>query len=115
MSDVLSAGEVVHVVCRRRFADDVRRHMVGEVMFVDNGVARIDAFLFVYDRSTGHFIRRPRMDRVVALTDSANVVTILPPRIDVESLDYAEGGPKLTLTDGGDFEMDISEFAASGT
>ena len=111
MSDVLSSGDIVHVVGRRRFTDDVRRHLVGEVLFVDGGVARIDAFVFAYDPYSATFIKRPRMDRLVSLIDDANVITVLPQRTDVETLHYREDDQTLVLTDGAEFEMDISEFS----
>jgi len=110
MSEVLSAGDTVHVVCRRAFDGDVERHLLGETMYADAGVVRVDAYAFVYDAEYGAFVKRPRMDRLVALNDAMNVVTILPKTIDIESLDYKQDGVHLVLTNGS-FELDLSEFA----
>ena len=38
-SNVLSPGEKIHVMHRRRFEKDVRRHFVGEVEGYEQGVA----------------------------------------------------------------------------
>ena len=44
---ILSPGDKIHVMHRRRFEKDVRRHFVGEVKGYEQGVARASGYVFV--------------------------------------------------------------------
>ncbi len=57
---ILSPGEKIHVIHRRRFEKDVRRHFVGEVQGYEQGVARASGYVFVIDDLNKHlFVKRP--------------------------------------------------------
>ena len=113
--DLLKSGEVVHLIERRMFPDDVRRHFVGEVEAASDRAIRLRGYLFVYDSGAGKFLRKPELrTRVVALDTRVgiNVLPEGPSGEDVHHSHDAEGN--LSITDGREFELDISEFSAKG-
>ena len=57
--DVLNSGEVVHLIEKRVFPDDVRRHFVGEIEVASDRAIRVRGYLFVYDSGTSKFLRKP--------------------------------------------------------
>jgi hypothetical protein len=99
-SAILSPGEKIHVMHRRRFEKDVRRHFVGEVHGYEQGVARASGYVFVIDDLNKHlFVKRP--DRRTKL---------IPQTVEVESVAYELKDRSLVVTDGGDWAMDVKEF-----
>jgi hypothetical protein len=105
-------GEIVHVIERRLFPGDVRRHFVGEIEACSDSALRVKGFLFVYDSGASCFARKPELrTRLIAL-DNRVILNILPEGVSVEAVEYShdtEGN--LTLIDGAGFELDISEFS----
>ena len=60
MPSILKPGEKVHIILRRRFDKDVRRHFAGEVEVYESGVARATGYVFVIDDLSKHlFVKRP--------------------------------------------------------
>lgn len=55
---IVNRGEIVHVVTRRLFDGDLRRHFVGKVEEAEGCVARLKGYTFVYDEATNQFVRR---------------------------------------------------------
>ena len=109
---MLKPEERIHVITRRNFEDDLRRHFVGHVIEANDVTARIEGYVFVHDPNTNAFVRRERKRvRIVSLSDAGNVINVLPPTIDLDRLTYRtsrEG--RLVVTDGASFELDINEF-----
>ena len=109
---VVAPGEKLLVVSRPLFAQDARRHFIGEVIAVADGLARLQGFVFVYEPARGQFIRRadPRT-RIVGLGDALLVIKVLPHDVPLEALSHVLGADgSLELTDGRGFAMDIHEF-----
>jgi hypothetical protein len=111
---VLKLGEKIHVIVRRRWEDDLRRHFVGEVTDATENVVRIKGYVFVFHPGTNKYIKRPDLrDRIVSLTDSGNIINILPPAVDLDKVSYQTSrDERLVLTDG-EYSLDINEFGAS--
>ena len=111
--DVLKSGEVVHLIEKRVFPDDVRRHFVGKIEVAGDRAIRVKGFLFVYDSGAGKFLRKPEVRIRVVPMDNRVVINVLPEGITVEDLHYAhDADGNLSLTDDREFELDISEFSA---
>ena len=55
---LLEKGEKVHVIERRVFDGDARRHFVGEVEEVNDTAIRATGYTFVCNPMTGNFDRR---------------------------------------------------------
>jgi hypothetical protein len=53
--ELVKPGEVVHVIERRLFSGDVRRHFVGEIEACTDRALRLKGYLFVYDSGASAF------------------------------------------------------------
>lgn len=112
---ILEQGEKVHIIVRRRFEDDLRRHFIGEVVDVDTTVARLKGNTFVLDTTSNQYIRRPDMRiRIIGLSDSGSIINVLPVNADLEQAKYTQNAEnRLVVTDGKTFSLDINEFGTS--
>jgi hypothetical protein len=108
---ILKPGEKVHIILRRRFEKDVRRHFAGEVEVYESGVARASGYVFVIDDLSKHlFVKRPdKRTKVFPLTDGELIINVLPPSVDVEKVHYELKARSLIVTDGS-WQMDVKEF-----
>ncbi len=110
--EVIESGELVHVIERRVFAEDVRRHFVGVVEACSDQALRLRGYLFVYDSGSGAFMRKPELRTRVLPLDNRIIINVLPDHISAESIGFSTGSDgNLELTDGADFGLDISEFS----
>ena len=109
--DVLTVGEKVHVITRRVFEEDLRRHFAGECTAVGSSLARIVGYAFVFDPARNEYLKRPELrTRIFPLTDSGLIITVLPAEVDFEKLKYGMSNGRLVLSDGSGYELDINEF-----
>ncbi len=108
---IAKPGEAIHVIERRLFPGDVRRHFVGELEACTERTLRVKGYLFVYDSGASAFSRKPELrTRLIAL-DNRVIINLLPEGLSVEDIGYTHDAQgNLTLTDGAGFELDISEF-----
>lgn len=112
---ILEQGEKVHVIVRRMFERDLRRHFVGNVLEVSGDLARVEGYVFVLDSRTNQYTRRPsKRIRLIGLTDPGNIINVLPPGADLERIRYIQSQEKrLVVTDGETFNLDINEFGTT--
>lgn len=112
---VLQPGEKVHVVTRRLFDGDLRRHFVGEVKSVSDWVMRVEGYAFVYDSGISQYVRREeRRTRIISISDFGQVINVIPSRVDLDKLEYRlNDQQRLVVTDNADFHLDINEFGTS--
>ena len=110
----LEIGEKVHIVVRRMFETDLRRHFVGDIKMVNNSVARIQGYFIVFDKNKNAFIKKPVMrETIIDLSSYGYWVNIIPKEVNLEDLQYTYNSDrKLVLTDDKSFELDINEFGA---
>ncbi|MEJ2482779.1 MAG: hypothetical protein P8049_06595 [Gemmatimonadota bacterium] len=114
MLEPIGVGEAVHIVTRRWFEDDVRRHFAGKVTAVSRALIRAEGWVFVFHRGTNEFIRRSDLrTRIFSVADAGNIVNILPAGVEPSNLRYEFSDAGLFLTDGLDFAVDINEFGLS--
>ena len=108
---IVKAGEKVHVMARRRFDIDLRRHFAGEIVDVGANAIRVEGYSFVMESGT-KYVRRPELrTRVFSLTDGGNIFNMLPSDTNLDKLVYGpskEG--RLVVTDGEHASLDINEF-----
>ena len=108
---LVDIGEKVHVIERRLFEGDVRRHFCGVVERAGNEVIRVTGYVYVYDPGSTTYIRSDsRRTRLIPLVSSGFVVNVVPFDTDVESIRYVERDGRLVVTDGAGFTLDINEF-----
>ena len=113
---VLSIGDKIHVITRRQFEQEARRHFVGTIEKASDAVARVSGYVFVWSNTLNQFERRPeRRTRIVALGDAGNVVNLLPAAVDIEKVRYELSPEKrLVLTDGSGFALDLNRAVVTG-
>jgi len=109
---LLSPGEKIHVMHRRRFEKDVRRHFVGLVEAYEQGIARTCGYVFVIDDLSKHlFVKRPdRRTKLVPVASGDVVVNVIPETVDLERVDYQIKDRTLWVTDDSGWCMDLKEF-----
>lgn len=111
---LIDIGEKVHVIERRLFENDVRRHFVGVVDRVEAAAVRITGYVFIYDSFSTYVRSDTVRTRIIPLAVSGFVVNILPPdtRIDAVRYVYGDNG-RLSVTDHGVCTLDVHEFGGS--
>jgi hypothetical protein len=108
---VLGVGAKVHVVTRRSFAEDVRRHFVGVVQSCAGDVARVEGYAFVLRGATNEYEKRPeKRVRVVSFADAGNIVNVIPESVRLDRLKYSMSSGRLVMTDGDGYELELTEF-----
>lgn len=111
---LIEINEKVHVVVRRAFETDLRRHFIGEIKVAKDSIVRAEGYFLVFDKNKNTFIKKPSIRvTVIDLASSGYWINILPKDINLTELDYIyDSNKKLTLTDGNSFQLDINEFGA---
>lgn len=111
---LLQKGEKLHVVTRRFFESDLKRHFVGEVVAATEAAVRLNGYAFVFDAWANIYVKRPeKRERIIPLTDTSLILTVIPQEVDLDKLQYKMGRDnRLTMTDGAFFSLDINEFGA---
>lgn len=108
---LVDIGEKVHVIERRLFEGDVRRHFFGVVERAEDEAMRVTGYVYVYDPGSTTYIRsEAQRTRVIPLASSGFVINVAPLDADIESIRYVERDGRLIVTDGAGFTMDINEF-----
>ena len=111
---VVDAGEYVHVVERRRFDSDLRRHFFGQVQHVEGSAMRVTGYTFVYDSGATRYVRSAEQrTRIIALDSSGLIINIAPPDTLIDEVRYEDRSGRLTVTDGADPSASISTSSAA--
>jgi hypothetical protein len=110
---IFETGEKVHIIERRQFAEDLRRHIVGEIIMCTEHAIRLKGYVWVFDQMKG-FVRKPdKRERVIYLSDRSNI-NIIPAEVNLDEIKYVNVPKKgLFVTDGKKFSLEISEFGAT--
>jgi hypothetical protein len=110
--ELVRPGEAIHVIERRAFSGDVRRHFIGEIEACTDRALRVKGYLFVYDSGASAFSRKPKLRTRLIPLDNRVIINVVPEDVPLEGIRYTHDAERnLTLTDGAAFELDISEFS----
>lgn len=109
---LLNPGENIHVIHRRCFDKDVRRHFVGRVESYESGVARASGYVFSIDDLSKHlFVKRPdRRTKLIPIGSGDVIVNVIPESVDIERITYVLHDRSLKVTDGENWSMEVKEF-----
>ncbi len=111
MRSLVEEGDKLHVITRRLFEDDVRRHFAGEVVNSVGDLVELRGYSFVYNPSHNSYRKLPEVrNRFFAVGDSGLVVNRIPKEVDVAAVEYRVMENRLVLTDGSGFTLAINEF-----
>ena len=105
---IAKPGENIHVITRRNFEGELRRHFVGKIIEMFETTARIEGHLYIFNSVDSQFVRIPKeRTTIVDLAESGYIVTIIPPEVVIDHLRYelSDQG-KLIATDNQGFSLD---------
>jgi len=111
---VIKEGEKIHIITRRLFPEDVRRHFAGEIKAVDGHLVRVEGYVFIFDTTRNEWVKRPeKRSRILSLADGGHIVKVIPSEVVLEELRYQQSPEKhLMVSDGRRFSLDINEFGS---
>ena len=110
----IEIGDKLHIITRRQFENDVRRHFAGEVTGISGTLHRIQGYAFVFNMGTNEFLKHPELrTRLFSLGEEGFIVNIIPSEVIIASLKYRLVENRLQITDGAKFVLDINEFGGS--
>jgi hypothetical protein len=111
---ILTKGEKLHIVIRRFFEEELRRHFLGEVVALDQSLARLEGYTFIFDHNKNQYVRKPgKRIRLIGLGDPGLIINILPSEADLDNAKYTQTKEGiLVVTDGKNFSLDINEFGS---
>jgi hypothetical protein len=110
---VLKIGEKLHIMTRRAFETDLRRHFVGVVKKVGDNIVRVEGYVFVFDTRSSQYVRKPETRTIIIpLTDARYIINVIPPSTKLDKVTYLTERDNLLATDGRHFKLEISEFGA---
>lgn len=109
---VLKIGEKVHIMSRRAFIGDLRRHFVGKIMEVGDTTIRVEGYSFIFHEGTSEYYRKPEIRTIIfSITDGRTVINVISPLTKIENVTYrVTADDILVATDGEHFRLDINEF-----
>jgi hypothetical protein len=109
---LLEIGEKVHVMVKRAFVGDTRRHFVGEIKKVGDNAIRVEGYAFIFDDGSNEYIRKPEIrTRIFSLIDAKILINVIPSLTVIEKVTYRlSEDDRLEATDGENFQLDINEF-----
>ena len=109
---IFEPGEKIHVIIRRLFETDLRRHFIGEIVGVSESIVKVKGRAIVLNPVTNQYEHKPDIRvRVVSLIDARNIINIIPREAKIEDTKYVlTHERRLVVTDGATFTLDINEF-----
>lgn len=76
---VIGVGEKVHVITRRLFKEDIRRHFAGTVTAIEGSLIRVEGYAFIFNPVMLDYVFRPEFrTRVFGIGDSNEVINVIP-------------------------------------
>jgi hypothetical protein len=109
---ILSPGEKVHVMHRRHFEKDARRHFGGEAESCEQGIARAAGYGFVVDDLNKHrFVKRPeRRTKLIPISSGEVIVKVISASVDLAQGHYELKDRARHVTDGKAWRIGVKEF-----
>jgi hypothetical protein len=107
---VIAVGEKIHIIMRRHFKEDIRRHFAGTVTAVSEGQIRAEGYTFVFNPATLEYRKLPELrTRIFGILDSGYVINVLPENVVVDRLHYHTNLGAPVITDGAGFRLEVNE------
>jgi hypothetical protein len=108
---VIDIGDKLHIITRRLFDGDVRRHFACEITGISGELREVKGYAFVFNPATNGFRKLPELrTRLFSLGEEGCIVNKIPREVVIESLEYRLVEKRLMVTVGQDFALDINEF-----
>ncbi len=110
--ELLSAGQKVHIVEKSLFAEDLRRHFIGQIEAAASHAIRIKGYAWYYDQEKKAFVRRAGVRLRVIYLGPDMIINIMPQEVDIDAIRYVldkTGVPR--ITDGKNYGLDLNELS----
>ncbi|HSM08102.1 MAG TPA: hypothetical protein VLA33_03700 [Gemmatimonadota bacterium] len=112
---VVTIGDKLHVFTRSLFEGDVSGHFVGAVVGNTGSLCEVEGHAMMFDAGRREWVRQEGIRRrIFSLAEAGHVVTRLPRDVEVDDLYYDRVDGELLLTDGKEFELNLSELGPLG-
>lgn len=110
---ILDVGEKVHIIERRSFKDDTRRHFVGEVIRCTETSIRVAGYDWAIETIRG-FVRKPGKKERVVIFNEGLIINVIPREVNIDDVQYKINEQRnQVVTDGKNFSLDITEFTVN--
>jgi hypothetical protein len=111
IDSIVAVGDKLHVITRRRWEDDLRRHFAGTVVATSGDLCELEGYVFVFDSPRNEYRRQPDVRRrILAVSDADYIVNRVPRQADLSLMVYHVVDGELVATTGPEFELNINEF-----
>jgi len=112
---IVNKGDKMHIISRRLFEGDLRRHFAGEVIEVSGDLAQLAGYAYIFNPNTNEYVRMPETrQRIFGLASAELIINMLPRDSRLEDLVYLINRDKrLVVTDLAGYSLDINEFGAT--
>jgi len=112
---LLKEGDKILVTHRRLFEKDEARFFIGSIDAYEAGVVKVKGHSYVRDFVGGRVIEKTdERTKILSLSSGTLIVYQLPNTVAIEKLIFDARDGLLTLTDGKDFIMNLSEHPHQG-
>ena len=110
---IINPEEKVCVIERRHFVEDPIRSFTGQVLAVSDNALRLTGYVWIADFMKGVTRKPDMMERIIYPNERTNI-NIIPKDVIIEDLKIVLiSGKGLCVTDGKNYNLDISEFGVS--
>jgi hypothetical protein len=107
---ILNVGEKVHIIERRLFREDAKRHFIGEVIGCTENSFRVTGYDWTIEAMRG-FVRKPEKRERIMVFNEGYIINIIPDEVNIEDIHYIVTAQQYhVVTDGKNFSLDITEF-----
>jgi hypothetical protein len=108
---LIDIGEKVHIITRRLFDENLRRHFVGEVIAAEGVIVRLEGYSFIYDDFKTQYLKSPeKRTSIFDLAESGYIINIIPKKVDIKKLEYKTIDRSYLVITDGEFSLGINEF-----
>jgi len=110
---IINPEEKVCVIERRNFVEEPIRFFTGQVTAASENASRITGYVWIVDIMKGVTRKPDIMERIIYPNEGTNI-NIIPKEVNIEELKIILiPGEGLGVTDGKNYNLDISEFGVS--
>ena len=112
---LLQTGDKLLIAHRHLFEKDEARFFVGEVVGYEAGLVKVNGHSYVRDRMSGQTIgKSDERTKIFSLSSGTLLVYQLPDAVILDELRFETAGAHLSVTDGKEFNMNLTEHAHDG-
>ena len=112
---LLKKGDKLLIIHRRLYEEDEARFFIGCVDDYESGIVKVRGHSYVRDAASGLLIEKSdARTRILSLASGTLLVYQLPDALDIDAVKFEMLGLGLSLTDGKNFTMNLTEHPHDG-